>query len=167
MSEDNRIFPTALEGASDAIAHRDAVGAGTYRGPGFVVADEQGYDLELAKASVGRGWHAILERLFTGKPKLVRVEQVKEKFGGLRVYYSIRGMPVTEEDGRAVEVFELAVTRAEHESYRTCEECGAEGWCRPHGWLRTLCNPCDVEHHKHLDTNFPSGDTCRFSTYEP
>ena len=60
--------------------------------------------------------------------------QVKEKFGGLRFYVDncddyIRG----------------AVAMAESMSYRTCEHCGAQGRKRSGGWIRTLCDGCDVE----------------------
>ncbi len=63
-------------------------------------------------------------------PQVVAI-QVKEKFGGLRFYYSggddyIRGV----------------VDMAEYMSYDTCEECGAPGKPTKGGWIRTLC----VEH---------------------
>ena len=59
----------------------------------------------------------------------VTVDQVKEKFGGLRFYYTggddkIRGM----------------VGMAESLSAITCEECGAPGDQRQGGWIRTLCD---------------------------
>ena len=58
----------------------------------------------------------------------VVVEQIKEKFGGLRFYYyggdnTIDGM----------------VRMAESWSYKTCEICGNSGKIRGGGWLRTLC----------------------------
>lgn len=54
--------------------------------------------------------------------------QVKEKFGGLRFYYSggddyIAGL----------------VTMAESMSDRTCEVCGNPGTHTESGWIRTLC----------------------------
>jgi hypothetical protein len=54
--------------------------------------------------------------------------QVKEKFGGLRFYYSggddtIRGI----------------VYMAEEMSYVTCEECGSPGKANDGPWIRTLC----------------------------
>lgn len=59
----------------------------------------------------------------------VVVDQVKEKFGGLRFYYTggddtIRGM----------------VAVAESLSAITCEECGAPGDQTSDGWIKTLCN---------------------------
>lgn len=59
----------------------------------------------------------------------VIVEQVKEKFGGLRFYYQggdecIRGM----------------ITMAEQWAGNTCEECGKPGRSRSGGWIKTLCD---------------------------
>lgn len=59
----------------------------------------------------------------------VIVEQIKEKFGGLRFYYRggddhISGM----------------VRIAESWAACTCEECGMPGKSRQGGWIRTLCN---------------------------
>ena len=61
----------------------------------------------------------------------VILDQVKEKFGTLRFYYTggddyIRGM----------------VTMAESMSGVTCEECGKPGTQTPGGWIKTVC----VEH---------------------
>lgn len=58
--------------------------------------------------------------------------QVKEKFGGLRFYYSGGDNYI---DG--------VVAMAESLSYRTCEVCGAPGTSTEGGWIRTLC-----EEHK-------------------
>ena len=61
----------------------------------------------------------------------VTLDQVKEKFGTLRFYYTggddyIRGM----------------VTMAESMSSVTCEECGKPGTSTGGGWIKTVC----VEH---------------------
>jgi hypothetical protein len=70
----------------------------------------------------------------------VTLDQVKEKFGTLRFYYTggdeyIRGM----------------VTMAEAMSGTTCEECGNPGQLRGRGWIYTACDA----HTKpeHLDSN--------------
>jgi hypothetical protein len=55
--------------------------------------------------------------------------QVKEKFGGLRFYVD-----------RATDKHYGYITFAESMSYRTCEECGAEGRHYGIGWHRTLCD---------------------------
>jgi hypothetical protein len=91
--------------------------------------------------SVGPGWWPIIESLSANiqqhvdwanrKEKVcpqVVVEQVKEKFGGLRFYYQggdeqIHGM----------------VRMAEAWAGTSCEECGAPGSRIGGGWVRTLC----------------------------
>jgi hypothetical protein len=98
--------------------------------------------------AVGEGWYPIIEILCANiqshidwwnknheKHPVVEqvvVEQIKEKFGGLRFYYQggddyIRGL----------------VTMAEHWADSSCEECGAPGTRRSGGWVRTLC-----DHHE-------------------
>lgn len=106
--------------------------------------------------SIGAGWYPIVEALcrqiesYTSWRNRTReallkdnpynhpipdevpqviVEQIKEKFGGLRFYYSggddyIRGLEV------------MAELWANH----TCEECGHPGTRRSGGWIRTLCD---------------------------
>jgi len=64
----------------------------------------------------------------------VTLDQVKEKFGTLRFYYSggddyISGM----------------VTLAESMSGVICEECGNPGERKGGGWVRTICEPCETK----------------------
>ena len=109
--------------------------------------------------AIGEGWYPIIEALMiqidhytkwkrnmrardlknvragdvsitvTPKVNWITVEQIKEKFGGLRFYYQggdahISGM----------------VTMAEVWAHRTCETCGDPGKQRSGGWVRTLCD---------------------------
>jgi hypothetical protein len=65
----------------------------------------------------------------TLKVDWIHVEQIKEKFGGLRFYYqggdaTISGM----------------VSMAESWANHTCETCGNKGERRSGGWVRTLCD---------------------------
>ena len=102
--------------------------------------------------AVSKGWWPILEKLCANIqhhidwknreteviPQVV-VEQIKEKFGGLRFYYQggdeyIHGM----------------VTMAESWADSACEECGAIGTRRSGGWIRTLCDAHEAEHQKRL-----------------
>lgn len=58
----------------------------------------------------------------------VKFDQIKEKFGGLRVYYCggdeyVCGM----------------VSMAEAISYQICEECGNKGGPNKGGWIKTTC----------------------------
>jgi len=89
----------------------------------------------------GDGWFNILDQLmgeiqhhidWKNKKEAVvaqvTLDQVKEKFGTLRFYYTggddyIRGM----------------ITMAEAMSGVTCEECGAPGQRSGGGWITTLC----------------------------
>jgi len=130
------------------------------RQPGYVIYEDGGYDLALAKRSVGQGWHGILERLFAAKPAWILVVQVKEKFGGLRFYLAdgtvrvdcigVASLTVpadqgTFDDEQTTELvaFQKLVSEAEVESFSVCEECGAPGKQQPGRWIRTLCEPCN------------------------
>jgi len=66
--------------------------------------------------------------------KQVKVQQVKEKFGGLRFYCQggdaqVQGM----------------ISMAESIASRTCETCGDIGTRRTGGWVRTLCDKHEKE----------------------
>ena len=102
-----------------------------------------GYDRATALLSVGEGWAKLineffdlLDTRFNSDGEKVYVTQVKEKFGGLRLYtgYGCK------------ELFELTY-RLETESLRTCESCGEPGEImsdngNPRGWLKTQCVKC-------------------------
>ncbi len=88
--------------------------------------------------AVGQGWWPLVETLcktIQGHIKnnkdcpQVIVEQVKEKFGGLRFYYQ-----------GGDDFIHGAVWLAESLSLQICEECGTPGERRGGGWIRTLCN---------------------------
>lgn len=81
---------------------------------------------------VGPGWNDIIydlnKKLEAEKPDY-QILQIKEKFGGLRIY--LNPMPYAAW---------FAVSEAETRSFKTCEECGRSGkiWSY-RGWARTLC----------------------------
>lgn len=81
----------------------------------------------------GEGWAAILERLFLDLEKVIPVAidwhavQIKEKMGGLRVYYDIKPRDVPDDLRWAI--YRL-VSLAEARSYDTCEQCGRPGLLR-------------------------------------
>jgi hypothetical protein len=60
--------------------------------------------------------------------------QIKEKFGTLTVY-----------SAGGDEYCRGAIDMAEGLSSRICEDCGNPGKIRPGGWIRTLCDTCDLE----------------------
>ena len=55
--------------------------------------------------------------------------QLKEKFGGLRVYKSTGNEKISH-----------LIHEAERKSYTICEMCGQHGKLRNKGWLATLCD---------------------------
>lgn len=86
---------------------------------------------------VGPGWWPILRDLLRRLKALdeeradgetAQIFQIKEKFGGLRVY-TFQYFPGYSE----------AMTEAEKQSYRVCEECGAPAGRYSDGWILTLC----------------------------
>ena len=91
------------------------------------------------------GWNHILEQLFSKIEKRLsenndlrdpdmgfRIDQIKEKFGSLRIY-------VTTMDNQIHDW----VNEAEKASGITCEICGNEGSLHKKGiWLKTLCSNC-------------------------
>jgi len=89
----------------------------------------------------GDGWFDILWKLCEAIEPLVRegftIDQIKEKFGGLRFYV----------DGATDEVYEL-ISKTEELSYKTCEGCGKPGKPNAGGWIITLCDECRKKHEE-------------------
>jgi hypothetical protein len=95
--------------------------------------------------SVGPGWTPLLltldDQLKAIQPNY-QVVQMKEKFGGLRIY--LAGSPA----GVFEEVNRLICT-AEGVAERTCEFCGRPGIPqappgRSTGWVKTACDECQT-----------------------
>ena len=100
--------------------------------------------------SVGQGWAVLLTKLMDNIIPLGfeyrNILQVKEKFGGLRFYYSY---PENISDEYA-KLIEEHIENAEKESDVTCEICGEPGLTIPSmSWLRTLCDT----HYKEIENN--------------
>ncbi len=98
----------------------------------------------------GDGWHRMIYDLSAAVEASARhrgvdpdsdewplVQQVKEKYGGLRSYL----WNANEEIGKLVE-------EAERQSLRTCEQCGQAGRVRDGSWVHTLCDQCERERAK-------------------
>jgi len=88
------------------------------------------------KNYVGEGWHPLLDQLHEELAALdphYQVRQVKEKFGGLRVYLDI--------DPDTWSQVSVIIRKYEKLSYQTCEVCGKPG--KPSdpsmGWVKTEC----------------------------
>jgi len=61
----------------------------------------------------------------------VKFDQVKEKYGGLRIYFS-----------GGDDYVEGVIGMAEEYSYKICEVCGNAGKTNKVGWITTLCDNC-------------------------
>lgn len=84
------------------------------------------------------GWRGIVAQLIADLFDLGwdgNLQQIKEKFGGLRFYIG----------GSTDEVWDR-IGKAEAESLRTCQNCGAPGKQRGVGWVYTFCTPCWDRH---------------------
>lgn len=73
----------------------------------------------------------------TPKVHRVVVDQVKEKFGGLRFYYH-----------GGDDVVDGMVRMAESWAANTCETCGEKGTLHHGGWVRTLCDKHEEEYQQ-------------------
>jgi hypothetical protein len=106
--------------------------------------------------AVSTGWWPIIENLCANIQShidwrikqgqdiaQVEVNQIKEKFGGLRFYYS----------GGDDEISGM-VRMAEAWADVACEECGAAGKRRSGGWIRTLCDRHEEERLKRMKERF-------------
>ena len=95
----------------------------------------------------GDGWFNILDQLMGNiqhhidwknrKEEViaqVTLDQVKEKFGTLRFYYS-----------GGDDAIDGMVRMAESMSGVTCEECSAPAQTHGPGWIRTICKPCETK----------------------
>ena len=101
---------------------------------GYVLGD---YTLEEAQNAVGSGWKNLVTLAwllckYQDPPR--QVQQVKEKWGGLRIYIS-SGPP---------SMFKL-LGEIENLSYKICESCGKPGKPRQTGWVKTRCDKCQTE----------------------
>ncbi len=87
------------------------------------------------------GWFPLIHKLCQDLDPIIKkegfidfsVDQVKEKFGGLRFYTSYGNE----------EIFDL-IQKAEADSFKICEKCGKKGsgYVNEFGWLKTLCKKC-------------------------
>lgn len=83
------------------------------------------------------GWYDLLDNMLNKLYALenVTIYQIKEKFGGLRVYACgpKKAFDITDKTEKTAETI--------------CEVCGKKGkLCDKHGWYKTLC----PEHQKEL-----------------
>ena len=111
--------------------------------------DKPLHPFELFGMEHGYGWMGLTlpilkeVRLYNIKnpDNMIKIDQIKEKFGSLRIYLS--GEP---------EYLYKMICKAEYENGKTCEICGAKGTNEAiNGWYTTLCD----EHRKaKIEANF-------------
>jgi len=99
--------------------------------------NQQERDERIAHADIGTGWLPIIKdldyRLSAIDPDY-SIDQIKEKFGGLRFYFT--------SEKHFEELYDL-VAEAEKLCWETCEGCGAVGIVQTSKyWHKTLCEPC-------------------------
>jgi hypothetical protein len=112
----------------------------------------------------GPGWFRLVDEFFAGVNDLLSddlatrfcVDQIKEKFGGMKIHYAVLPRPAagTENDAakRAVDEsldFPTAEINAlkwdvEKRSESTCFFCGAPGTKRQAFWMRVSCDACEA-----------------------
>lgn len=95
-------------------------------------------------AECGSGWKPLIRKCLEVYEKHgAKVAQIKEKFGGLRIYFDLPDDLSDRDD--VWKICWEAEKEAEDASFKICEDCGSAGVIRNvSGWLRTLCDPCHV-----------------------
>ncbi len=102
------------------------------------------YNIEAPWSGVDEGWvNQILEPLFiylSNRSLLQKIQivQIKEKFGGMRIYWDPKD-ELTEEEYKYIQGM---TDFAERISNRICEKCGNAGQLQKGGWYLTLCSVC-------------------------
>ena len=94
--------------------------------------EDKGPIVEAGYFAYRQGWYELTKNLIDELITLgwdKRINQAKEKFGGLRFY-----IETTPEGGNEI------IRKYEDLAYKTCEKCGKEGVLRKGGWLLTLCD---------------------------
>ena len=110
----------------------------------FGVLDNPQDNLMCFGFECGDGWYNLLDSAFRKIYKIIplgieiKVEQIKEKFGTLRFYYTPRS-----DDKDLCEIINDIVSNTENESSIICEVCGFPGIVRSKGrWLACRCKEC-------------------------
>jgi len=97
------------------------------------------------------GWEKVVDKALSRINEVVEnmepdgdhgtplVVQIKEKFGGLRIYTSYH-----------VDEIEKIIEEAEKEASETCEDCGCKQDVTTEGryWVKTLCKICHDKKNK-------------------
>lgn len=99
------------------------------------------YPYELFNIECGYGWYGIILPIIykieeynkTNLDSPIVIQQIKEKFGGLRFYV----------DNAPNYIMDM-IDKAEDLSYYICEKCGSciDVTTEGRGWIKTLCKEC-------------------------
>lgn len=121
----------------------------------------------LDKGWVGFGWQPMVKALDKQLGEIApnyHIEQIKEKFGGLRYYYYVPnskwayhrltwwniGKILSKRHAKKIEECQELVDFSEKIANQTCEACGSHQnvtLCgRPPYWVKTLCAKCGENH---------------------
>lgn len=80
----------------------------------------------------GDGWYDLIDVMCSRLLEYdIQFNQIKEKFGGLRVYTI----------GNSLQA-QGVVDMTEAMSFKICEKCGDSGRARNSGWIATMCDQC-------------------------
>lgn len=94
------------------------------------------WDKNCFPLEFGNGWlqsfYELCTQLLTEVKSDFRVEQIKEKFGGGRFYYS----------GGITQYGEELISNWEIDVQDICENCGRQGSLYTDGWWKALCSDC-------------------------
>jgi hypothetical protein len=104
----------------------------------------------------GDGWYTLLDTLFFAITKDLKkvyskikldpqdkfsIAQIKEKFGGLRIYYN-----------NGTDYIDDIINQAENMSEHICETCGEYGSIRNSSyWIKVRCDKCEEEYINNRD----------------
>ena len=97
----------------------------------------------------GDGWYDLLDKLLNKLDYIckasgvqVTADQIKEKYGTLRFYYStIINTDLNENDDNVVDdIISNIVSAAERKSETACEVCGKQGELYDAGWCKVRCD---------------------------
>lgn len=94
---------------------------------------------ELFGIECGKGWNKLIIPILdyidlynSGHDDKIEILQIKEKFGGLRIYTSF-----------STPELDQLIDDAEEQSFKTCEYCGStKNVSQTTGWIKTLCRKC-------------------------
>lgn len=97
---------------------------------------------------MGDGWKPIAMKVVNAiieynnnspEDSVIYIDQVKEKFAGLRIYVTYDNVPQD-----VIDRIENLIKEAEVEASETCEECGTKKniGMRVNGWYTVMCEDC-------------------------